>query len=34
MKMGLNIALVCNSGTPAISDNGFKFVNKCIEKNV
>ncbi|CAD8189381.1 unnamed protein product [Paramecium octaurelia] len=34
MKMGLNVALVCNSGTPAISDNGYKFVNKCIERNV
>lgn len=34
LKMGLNITLVCDAGTPAISDPGYKLVNKCIERNV
>ncbi|CAD8082763.1 unnamed protein product [Paramecium sonneborni] len=34
MKMGLNVALVCDSGTPGVSDNGYKFVTKCIDRNI
>ncbi|CAD8088630.1 unnamed protein product [Paramecium sonneborni] len=34
LKMGLNITLVCDAGTPAISDPGYQLVNKCIERNV
>jgi len=29
MKMGLKVALVCDAGTPTISDPGFKFVQEA-----
>lgn len=34
LKMGLNVTLVCDAGTPAISDPGYKLVNKCIDRNI
>jgi len=32
--MGLNVTLVCDAGTPAISDPGYKLVSRCIERNI
>jgi len=34
LKQGRNIALVTSSGTPLISDPGFKLVKKCIEEGM
>lgn len=34
LKEGKNIALVSDSGTPGISDPGFKIINLAIEKGV
>ncbi|KAM3126781.1 hypothetical protein pb186bvf_021121 [Paramecium bursaria] len=34
LKMGLNVTLVCEAGTPTISDPGYQLVNKCIERNI
>ncbi len=34
LEEGYNIALVSESGTPAIQDPGFKVINRCIEKNI
>lgn len=34
LKMGLNVTLVCDAGTPAISDPGYKLVSRCIERNI
>jgi len=34
LEAGQNIALVSESGTPAIQDPGFKLVNRCIEKDI
>jgi len=34
LETGKNIALVSESGTPAIQDPGFKIINECIEKNI
>lgn len=34
LKMGLNVTLVSDAGTPAISDPGYRLVSKCIERNV
>lgn len=34
IKDGLNIALVSDAGTPAISDPGFKLVRECIKEGV
>lgn len=34
LKMGLNITLVCDAGTPTISDPGYIFVGKCIDRNI
>ncbi len=34
LEAGLNIALVSESGMPAIQDPGFKLVNRCIEKDI
>lgn len=31
---GLNIALVCDAGTPTISDPGFKLVRECVQKGM
>lgn len=33
-KNGLNIALVSDAGTPAISDPGFKLIRECIKEGV
>jgi 16S rRNA (cytidine1402-2'-O)-methyltransferase len=34
LESGLNIAIVSESGTPLISDPGFKLVRSCIERNI
>ena len=34
IKSGHNIALVCDSGTPLISDPGYKLVKDCLQNNI
>jgi 16S rRNA C1402 (ribose-2'-O) methylase RsmI len=34
MKLGFNITLVSDAGTPTISDPGYLLVNKCIQNNI
>jgi len=34
LKAGRSIALVSESGTPAIQDPGFKVINRCIEEDI
>jgi 16S rRNA C1402 (ribose-2'-O) methylase RsmI len=34
MKLGFNVTLVSDAGTPTISDPGYMLVNKCIEGGV
>ncbi len=34
LEAGKNIALVSESGTPAIQDPGFKIISQCIEKSI
>ncbi|GAH00160.1 unnamed protein product, partial [marine sediment metagenome] len=34
LEAGENIALVSESGTPAIQDPGFELINECIERNI
>jgi len=34
LKAGCSIALVSESGTPAIQDPGFKVINRCIEEDI
>lgn len=34
LKNGLNIALVSDAGTPAISDPGFKLIRECIKEDI
>jgi len=34
LEAGYNIALVSESGTPAIQDPGFKVIKRCIGKNI
>lgn len=34
LETGHDIALVSESGTPAIQDPGFKVIERCIEKNI
>lgn len=34
LKAGCSIALVSESGTPAIQDPGFKVINRCIEEGI
>ncbi|OGH15210.1 MAG: 16S rRNA (cytidine(1402)-2'-O)-methyltransferase [Candidatus Levybacteria bacterium RIFCSPLOWO2_02_FULL_37_10] len=34
LKDGSNVALVSDSGTPAISDPGFKLIRECTKENI
>ena len=34
LEAGYNVALVSESGTPAIQDPGLRIINRCIEKNI
>lgn len=34
LKNGLNIALISDAGTPAISDPGFKLIRECVAENI
>lgn len=34
LKNGLNIALVSDAGTPAISDPGFKLIRECVQEGI
>lgn len=34
INAGMNIALISDAGTPAISDPGFLLVRKCVENNI
>ena len=34
LKQGLNIALVCDAGTPLISDPGYKLVRDCLKESI
>jgi 16S rRNA (cytidine1402-2'-O)-methyltransferase len=34
LKAGFSIALISESGTPAIQDPGFKVINRCIEEGI
>jgi len=34
LEAGENIALVSESGTPAIQDPGFELINECIKRNI
>jgi 16S rRNA (cytidine1402-2'-O)-methyltransferase len=34
LKNGLNIALISDAGTPAISDPGFKLIRECLKESI
>lgn len=34
LKNGLNIALVTDAGTPAVSDPGFRLVTECLKESI
>ena len=34
MKLGVKVTLVCDAGTPTISDPGFKLVNTCWKEGI
>lgn len=34
LKNNLNIALISDAGTPAISDPGFKLIRECLQENI
>lgn len=34
LQQGLNIALVSDAGTPAVSDPGFKLIRECIKEKI
>lgn len=34
LKMDLNVALVSDAGTPAVSDPGFKLIRECVKEEI
>ena len=34
IKNGMDVALISDAGTPAISDPGFKLIRECVKENI